>query len=93
MSFCDTENQLETAEQTESTAEPPAVFPFSTGNDFKKVELFKVELNSYLLNFIKNLKTVKIECSYQLAASPKCTNLNPKMSTCNSSLGLILVYL
>lgn len=40
------------------------LFQFSTGNDFKKVELFKVELNSYLLNFIKNLKTlVKIECS------------------------------
>lgn len=64
MSFCDTENQLETAEQTESAAEPPAVLQFSTGNDFKKVELLNVELNSHLLNFIKNLKTlVKIECS------------------------------
>lgn len=64
MSFCDTENEPETAEQTESAAEPPAMLQFSTGNDFKKRELLKVELNSYLLNFIKNLKTlVKIECS------------------------------
>lgn len=63
MSLCDTENQLETAEQTGSAAEPPAMLQFSTGNDFKKLELLKVELNSYLLNFIKNLKTVKIECS------------------------------
>lgn len=48
MSFCDTENQLETAEQTESAAEPPAILQFSTGNDFKKVDLLKAELNSVI---------------------------------------------